>query len=142
LVIPSEDNDETMTVENTPRKILIKLPNSQFQLYDKIKYQDIFINVFFSIIAIPSLSSALERLKESRESVETLEVNYKWFETIAQKYKDINNTELDDEQFYNLDVLEFSQLVLNHATATAIQDVYDIVSNLNTSEEDANDENE
>lgn len=129
---------KTMKVYPDDRKIKIELPEEQFTKYDSLKGQEIFSNIFFSIIIIPALSMCLKdiqnEVKYQNKIIADVREQYSWFASIQNAYKKIAGSQLDEESFLQLDVLEFSQQIMNTCSVLSITDFYNIISR--TSKED------
>ncbi len=140
-VVKSFDPDlKHMKVFNDDRKIKIELPEQQFQKFDSLNGEELFSNIFFSIIIIPALSSCLKDLqmevKHDNKTIEDLIDSHTWFLSVQNAYKRMTNIDLTDSDFVNLDTLEFSQLVMNSCVVSSIEDFFDIITRKNYNQED------
>jgi len=141
-VVESYDSElKNMKVINGDRKIKIELPEDEFKKFDALNGQSIFYNIFFSIIIIPALSSCLKdfqsEVKYQEKTIEDISDSHSWFLSIQNVYKKIYNNDIKDEEFINLDALEFSQTIFDYCTVNSIKDFYDIIKRkTDTSEED------
>lgn len=117
--------DETMQIEYDSSKIIISLPEEQWNTYDKTKRIKKFENMYFSIIAIPALSYALSSLQAKSENVDSLRMDYKWFNSFAIQYEIIHEgKELIDEDFIKMNTYLESQLILNLAVTKSLDDIF------------------
>ena len=124
VIVKSEENDEVMTVELSKRKIEIHLPDNQYNTYYSMKSLPDFQNLFFAMIAIPSLAEALSKLKE--DDIENARYKYDWFKSIEQSYKNIKEEDLEQEQLTAIEPLKFAQEVLNFGTISALADINEL----------------
>lgn len=118
--------DGIMQVEYNQNKIIISLPEDQWNKYDKTKSMKGFRNLYFSIIAIPALSQALYALKASGESVDVLSIDYDWFNSFMLKYTETYSEELTDDTFKKLDTYEVAQKMLNLSVTKSVDDIFAI----------------
>lgn len=117
--------DETMTIEFDVDKIVVKLPEEQWNIYDKMKRIQKYQNLFFSILATPALSQALLSLKLTSDSVDQLKLDYRWFNSFAVAYKNVFGEELTDEIFEKMsDTNLIAQKLLNTPVTKAIDDLF------------------
>ena len=129
-----------MKVFNDDKKIKIELPEKEFQKFDSLNGEEMFSNVFFSIIIIPALSNCLKELqsevKYDGKTIEDIIDSHTWFLSIQNAYKKLNNSDLTDDDFINLDTLEFSQLVMDSCSISSIDDFFDIITRKNDVQEE------
>lgn len=129
IIKSSDEKLHSMKVEFTTRKINIFLPESQFGFYDNLKGNDNFQNIFFSILAVPALSHCLQKLQKEDSDIELIRMEYSWFESILKGYLKLYDKELNSKIFSEMDILRFSQEVLNNATVNSIENFFSIVTN-------------
>lgn len=123
-VIKSMDPDlKVMKVDSGDKFIKIVLPAQAFGYYDNLKNRDYFKNIFFSIIAIPSLIKCLQEFKNEKVDIDDIRLNHSWFDSIMIAYKKNYNKELTDEIFTDMPVEEMVQTLLNYATVSSIEDI-------------------
>ncbi len=118
--------DETMRVELADDKIIISLPQDQWNEYDRTKKIRQFQNLYFSIIAVPALSYALSEMQRISESVETIRIEKKWFNAFCIAYKNRNGEDMTDEYFMQMNPYFEAQKLLNHPVTKAIRDVFSL----------------
>jgi hypothetical protein len=139
LIIKDKNiKDELMETDVDSSKITIRLPEAQWDIYDKTKKQSKFENLYFSIIAIPALSYALGLLQKNADSVDQLCIDYKWFNSFKKKYEDINEKELTDDEFEKMNASTEAQRMLNTPNTKSISDIFDllVMPNLGGNEND------
>lgn len=125
IVKDTSITDETMRVENTTDKIMIYLPTEQWNQYDKTKRIKQYQNLYFSMIAIPALSYALSELRKGDiQSVDNLKMDWKWFNSFAKAYENVNGQELDDESFLTMNPYVETQKLLNTPVTKGIGDIF------------------
>lgn len=123
LVIPNKDNDETNIDYNyTAEKIVISLPQKTFSQYDRINKIPRYMNLFFSMFAIPVLANSLNELK--KQNFEELDINFKWFISVLNRYKEIYNSDLEEDTFKTLNTYKFAQQVFDNAVIEAIDEMF------------------
>lgn len=119
--------DETMQIEYDSSKIIISLPEEQWNTYEKTKRIKKFESMYFSIIAIPALSYALARLQAKSESVDSLRIDYKWFDSFMVQYANIHKgKELVDEEFIQMNPHLEAQLMMNLAVTKSLDDIFSL----------------
>ena len=117
--------DETMQVEYDTSKIIISLPEEQWNTYEKTKRLKKLESIYFSILAIPSLSYALSTLQSRREAgVEELRMEYRWFDSFAVQYKKVHGEELTDEEFLKMNPNLEAQKLMNSPVVKALDDIF------------------
>ena len=117
--------DETMQIEYDSSKIIISLPEEQWNTYEKTKRIKKFESMYFSIIAIPALSYALASLQAKSESVDSLRMDYKWFNSFMIQYANIHEgQELVDEEFIKMNPHLEAQLMMNLAVTKSLDDIF------------------
>ena len=70
-------------------------------------------------------------IKYDGKTLEDIVDSHTWFLSIQNAYKKMTNIDLNDDDFVNLDVLEFSQLVMNSCIVSSIDDFFDIITRKN-----------
>ena len=126
IIKDSETDKKTMQVELADKKIIAYLPEKQFDFYDNMKNNDNYQNIFFAILAIPMLTTAIQQLQNQQFEFDDIEMNYSWFKSIKNGYKKIYECELTEERFREIDAIEFAQEILNNGTINAIEDLMKI----------------
>ena len=140
-VVKSFDSDKKlMTVINDVKKIKIELPEHEYDNFDRLNGQSIFQHIFFSIIIIPALSMCLkeiqDELKYQNKIIEDIIDVHTWFMSVQNSYKKITGTELTEEIFMALDVLELSQMIMDDCIVNSIDDFHDIITRTSDSDEE------
>lgn len=141
-VVESYDPElKYMKVINGDRKIKIELPEDAFKKFDALNGQSTFYNIFFSMIIIPALTTCLKdfqaEIKYQEKTIEDISDSHSWFLSIQNAYKKIYNKDIKDEEFINLDALEFSQAIFDYCSVNSIEDFYDLIKRkTDVSEED------
>ena len=140
-VVKSFDSDKKlMTVINDDKKIKIELPEHEYENFDRLNGQSIFQHIFFSIIIIPALSMCLkeiqDELKYQNKIIEDIIDVHTWFMSVQNSYKKITGTELTEEIFIALDVLELSQMIMDDCIVNSIDDFHDIITRTSDSDEE------
>lgn len=128
LVIKDKNiKDELMKIEYDNSKIIILLPEEQWNEYEKTKRIKKLESLYFSLMAIPSLAYALSLLQAKAESgVDMLRLDYKWFNSFATQYNKIHGAELTDEEFSKLNTNVEVQKLMNAPVTKAIDDIFDL----------------
>lgn len=140
-VVPSFDSErKIMNVINDDKIIKIELPKKEHENFDRLNGQPIFQHIFFSIIIIPALSMCLkeiqDELKYQDKIIEDIIDVHTWFISVQNSYKKLTGTELTEEIFMALDVLELSQMIMDDCIVNSIDDFYDIITRTNDSDEE------
>ena len=105
------------------------MPEKQWNKYDATKRRKSLQNMWFSIMAIPALTSSLQAIQRSGVSVDNLRMDYKWFNSFAVKYEQVYGKELTDEDFDNMDPHIEAQNFLNNSIAKSVDDIFNIAMN-------------
>ncbi len=140
-VVKSFDSDKKiMTVINDDKKIKIVLPEREYENFDRLNGQSTFQHIFFSIIIIPALSMCLkeiqDELKYQNKIIEDIIDVHTWFISVQNSYKKLTGTELTEEIFMALDVLELSQMIMDECVVNSIDDFHDIITRTSDSDEE------
>ena len=140
-VVKSFDSDKKlMTVINDDKKIKIELPEHEYENFDRLNGQSIFQHIFFSIIIIPALSMCLkeiqDELKYQNKIIEDIIDVHTWFLSVQNSYKKLTGTELTEEVFMSIDVLELSQMIMDDCIVNSIDDFHDIITRTSDSDEE------
>lgn len=141
LIIRDNDESKNMRVNSDDRKkIKIYLPPKEYDKYYSLKSNEYFQNIFFSIIAIPALTKAIQHIQDGINAeeceLEDLMDDYKWLRTIIDSYNKIKQVNINTEDFKELDAVEISQVVMNNASTNAINDLISVFDISKTREED------
>ena len=124
-------NVETMTIQNKIDKIVISIPDDEFECYSGLRANDHCQNIFFSIFAIPALTLCLkefqDKLKDEKIDFEDIEFNYNWFNSVKNAYLKQFGKELNSETFLNASVETIAQQLLNNGCLEGIKDLFGIV---------------
>ena len=141
LIIRDNDESKNMRVNSDDRKkIKIYLPPKEYDKYYSLKSNEYFQNIFFSIIAIPALTKAIQHIQDGINAeeceLEDLMDDYKWLRSIIDSYNKIKQVNINTEDFKELDAVEISQVVMNNASTNAINDLISVFDISKTREED------
>ena len=122
--------DGTMKFDYDQSKIEIRLPENEWNIYQKTKRVSKLRNIYFSLIAIPALAYSLLKLRDENNegSVDSLRIENKWFSVFAEAYKKIHGKELDDEDFFvkKIDLYSEAQLIFDSPIAKAINNLFEL----------------
>lgn len=120
--------NNVMKIEPTVKKIVIHLPEEQFDCYENMKNNDNYQEIFFSILTIPALISCLQNIKDqilyNEVTFDDIHLDYSWFGSIEYAYKNQFDEELDENKFKKLNIVELSQQLMHYASVTAISDLF------------------
>lgn len=126
LIIKDTETDKKNMRVEIGDKIIAYLPEKQFNMYDNMKKNNNYQNIFFSMLAIPILIEALEKIKNEQYDFDEIELNYRWFRSVKNGFKKKYGYELTEEKFYEIDSAELAQELLNNGTVNAIEDLMKI----------------
>lgn len=141
LIIRDREETKNMKViADDRKKIKIYMPPKEYDKYYSLKSNEYFQNIFFSIIAIPALTKAIQYVQD-RINLEELQLDeymedFKWLRSIIDAYKKIKQINIDTDEFKELDAVEISQIVMNNASVNAIDDLITIFAPSTNREED------
>lgn len=128
---PSQEVKEGFDVSAEKEKIVITVPQDYYGLYDNMRFNDCFMNIFFGLMAIPALSSCLQTLKDNfeeyNEDLEEIIFKYSWFNSVVKRYKNMHNKDLTSEAFKEMDSFYFAQSLLDFGSTKAIGDLKKIL---------------
>ncbi|MDE7263606.1 MAG: hypothetical protein K2N64_02975 [Anaeroplasmataceae bacterium] len=116
--------DQSMRIELADDKIIISLPQEQWNEYDRTKRIRKFQNLYFSIIAVPALSYALSEMQRLGESIDNIRIEKKWFNSFCIAYKNRKSEELTDEYFMQMNPYFEAQRLLNYPVTKALDDIF------------------
>ena len=117
-------NIDTMLVECSQKKIIIKLPENEHSLYYNLRYNKTYQPLFFSMMAIPALSSILQKFKDQELDIEEIADDYYWFNAVLASYEKMYNKKLTNEIFREVDALTLAQRLLNNSTIEGINKLF------------------
>lgn len=125
LVVPELDSsDEMVKFELTDNKIYIKMSKQSFDIYDNIKDNDFYKNIFFSSLTVPALTYALNEVKG--QDVDDLCLEKSWFNSICKQYRNVFKEELTQQKFEKINPVELAQALMNTPISKSINDLYDM----------------
>lgn len=115
---------DTMLVDISQKKIIIKLPESEHGLYTNLRYNKTYQPLFFSMMAIPALSNVLQNFKDQDMDIEDIADDYYWFNAILVSYEKIYGKKLTNEIFNETETLTLAQKLLNNSTLEGINKLF------------------
>lgn len=115
---------DTMLVDISQKKIIIKLPESEHGLYTNLRYNKTYQPLFFSMMAIPALSNVLQKFKDQDMDIEDIADDYYWFNAILVSYEKIYGKKLTNEVFNETETLTLAQKLLNNSTLEGINKLF------------------
>lgn len=122
---------KNMKITLNSNKIIIYLPEKQFDFYDNLKLNDNFQNIFFAMLAIPALAEALnevlKKIQCEQLEYDEIDMNYSWFNSIKLAYQKKYGFALNKEDFLDMSMIELAQDLLNNGTINGIEDLFNIV---------------
>ncbi len=118
--------DETMRIDYDSSKVIIYLPEEQWNTYEKTKRIGKYQNLYFSILAIPALVYAIQELRKKDSLLDQLRMDYSWFNAFLESYKSINNRELTDEEFLTNNAYLEVQKLMNYPVTKALDDIFNL----------------
>lgn len=118
--------DSTMVYTYYQDNIVIKIPEKEWDIYDGTKNNEYLKSLYFSIMGVPALAESILELLREGSSVEVLTTEYSWFNSFANKYKEINETELTDDVLSDMDINVECQKMLGAPNVAAINDIFDL----------------
>lgn len=134
LIIRDESNNsENIRILETPRKINIYLPASQFDIYDRMKFSEHTKEIFFSFFIVPALMYVFEKIKG--RDIDEVRTDYEWFLSIEKKYKDIYGIDINEESLLNISSIEFAQQLMNFPVTKAVDEVFHLTMNTGIGDE-------
>ena len=88
------------------------------------------------MVLIPALIYAIEEIQKSFESVDAAKMNYSWFESICNQYKNTYGLELDDETLKSINACELAQKLIECPSTKALSVGFELVMGKNTGGDD------
>src|SRR5690625_2332432 len=144
-VVKDMDNTEIITVTSKINKIIITLPEEQFNIYDQSKRHSSLTEIYFTNLLIPALLQELTLIKEQvindeegrkYQDVEDVISDYYWFSSIRNQYENIYEEKLSIETIKNMDVLNVSQRLINNPITKSFDQAYELLTLGGYDEED------
>ena len=117
-------NIENMLVDINQKKIIIKLPENEYGLYYNLRFNKTYQPLFLSMMAIPALSSVLQKFKDQDYDIEDIADDYYWFNAIMVSYENVYGKKLTNESFNEIDSLTLAQKLLNNSTIDGINKLF------------------
>ena len=117
--------------------IQIALPETHWNYYNSAKNVKFLQGIWFSLLSVPALTYALRELKDDHKdsSVEVLRIEYKWFDSVVRKHKEVTKKPMTDEVWENLSAETEAQMLFGGASVQAIEDVFKIATNMGGDED-------
>ena len=128
--------DEVAQYALAPAKITISIPQDVYTPYKKMAKLPDYKWLSYSLVLIPALIYAVEEIQKSFESVDAAKMNYSWFESICNQYKNIYGLELDDETLKSINACELAQKLIECPNTKALSVGFDLVMGKNTGGDD------
>lgn len=126
---------DAMGVEMKTKKIVITLPDQEFNNYNSLRTTDNYQNIIFSMMAIPALEYCLKELQDKinydEADMDSLEMDYPWFISVKNAYKKQFDEELSEDIFKQMNITKVSQKLLNDGNLNAIRDLFEIATKKN-----------
>ena len=136
VIKDTSSQSEEMQVDIRDKRIIIYLPEKTFNYYDTMKKEESFKNIFFSILAIPALTYAIQKIQKEYKELDAIEMQYSWVIAIEKAYKKVFGKELTEENFFEWDIA-CSQKILNNGTVNALEELFNFSNDGTTREEDS-----
>ncbi len=117
-------NIDNMLVDINQKKIIIKLPENEYGLYYNLRFNKTYQPLFLSMMAIPVLSSVLQKFKDQDYDIDDIADDYYWFNAIMVSYENVYGKKLTNESFNEIDSLTLAQKLLNNSTIDGINKLF------------------
>ena len=82
---------DAMGIEMKTKKIIITLPDNEFNNYNSLRATDNYQNIIFAMMAIPALEYCLKELQDrvnfDEVDIDSIEMDYQWFISVKNAYK-------------------------------------------------------
>lgn len=117
-------NIDNMLVDINQKKIIIKLPENEYGLYYNLRFNKTYQPLFLSMMAIPVLSSVLQKFKDQDYDIDDIADDYYWFNAIMVSYENVYGKKLTNELFNEIDSLTLAQKLLNNSTIDGINKLF------------------
>ena len=119
IIKNTDENCKEMLVDMSQRKIIIKLPLSDFYSYKALSTNPLAQPILNSLTIIPALTYVLEELKalpvqERIENSDTL-----WYKVIAKVLYSQFQCDVEDEAFNNQNMIVLAQKLINNPVSDA-----------------------
>lgn len=123
-----------MVVDFNYKKIVIKLPERDFNNFKSLKGQVLIQSVLNSLVIIPALTYVLEEVSK-RDPDERYEYSsYAWYQAIKKSLAKYFHCDIESEKFSDNNMLEIAQKLINIPLTDALQTLSS--GYVNTSEEE------
>ena len=128
-VIPNSNSEveEGVEVSADKDKIVIIIPQQYYGLYDNMRFNDNFTNIFFGLLGISALETCLQTIRDNFEEynddLEEVIFKYTWFTSVMKRYENLHNKPLTADAFKEIDSFWLAQELLDFGTSKAIGDL-------------------
>ena len=140
-IIRNENSISLVSYEMKSNNIYIYMPADAYESYTSLKTDARWNNIFYSMIAIPVLTSCFSEIKASNYSdVDEITDDYRWFRSVCRSYERETKKVLTADEMSNLSPMELAQTVLNYATSKGVNEFKEHVFGVEVTEEGASDE--
>jgi len=144
VIKDSTSTDGVCTIDFDLNKITIYVPEKQWNYYEKTKKEPHFRNIYFTELAVQSLTYSLLKLQKKAEDVyddiESIGMDYEWFNSFIEGYKKIHNKELNIDDFKDMDPYVESQKIFDAPVSKSFDEIFSLVIN-GMQDEGDNDDN-
>ena len=100
------------------------MPENEHGLYYNLRFNKTYQPLFLSMMAIPALSSVLQKFKDQDYDIDDIADDYYWFNAIMVSYENVYGKKLTNESFNEIDSLTLAQKLLNNSTIDGINKLF------------------
>lgn len=138
-IIQQDDAGDIVSYLDDGKRIVIYLNPEGYRIYDTMKADSQYNNLFFATLVIPVLTNCLQEIiNDYGEELVLDEIceSKKWFKAIMVRYKDIYGEELDADELLNSNCFELSQILMGKPTSNCILDFRNMLTQSSNDEDD------
>lgn len=131
-VIADANREKNIDIEIGTKKIFINTPKRTFDLYTVMSRANRLQETFFSIMLVPALIHALEKVKKEFiesgfDDIDDVASSFRWFRAISKKYEEIKGAKLDGDVLKEGNIIEISQELIGNPIITGIEKLYEFM---------------
>jgi len=137
--VKSKESKKTFDIEYESNKILVKLDEEQYALYNSLAADEELLPVLYSLIGVPVITSALQVIGNEIQNIDsgnTIYSDYRWFRVLEEKISSLGEDPYNESIYGEVESLELTQRLLENPLSSSLQALVDYNDNDEDAEED------
>lgn len=126
LIKKNPDDGPYMDYETGIDKIVIRLPEEQYNQYVYLQDSDELKHIFLSSLVLPILLDIFNDFFGVESMYESLQ-EYKWFRSMSYSYQEATGEPLTDERLEAGNFMELAQIILDNCINQSFKDMYTLL---------------